>query len=135
MESEQLFKKAGERLRNASYLLGQFPILRDAKLLASAARSVSEAAESEMTAVLQREKELMRMPVFPDNFEVRLDLFKGWAAKRNLNQKHSEFIREMKDAMSQPRGFSPEFVKKAISAGKGLVEAVKNSFSGETNDA
>ena len=75
------------------------------------------------------------MPVFPENFEVKLELFKNWAAKRNLNQKHSEFLREMKDAMTQTRAYSPEFVKKAISAGKAFVEDVSNSIKGETNDA
>ena len=122
-------------LRNAIYLLGQFPILREAKLLASAARSVFEAADSEMTAILLREKELKRMPVFPENCEVKLELFKIWAAKRNLSQKHSEFLREMKDAMTQTRSYSPEFVKKAISAGKAFAEDASSSFKGETNDA
>jgi len=135
MEAEQSFKKAGERLRNAIYLLGQFPILREAKLLASAAKSVFEAADAEMTAVLLREKELKRMPLFPENFEVKLDIFKNWAAKRNLSQKHSEFLREMKEAMSQTRNYSPEFVKKAISAGKAFAEDVSSSLKGETNDA
>jgi len=133
MESEALFKKAGERLRNASYLLGEYPILRDAKLLASATRAVFEAAEAAMTGILQRERELKRIPVFPDNFEVKLELFKDWAAKRNLSEKHSGFLREMKDAMSQPRGFSPEFVKKAISAGRELVEEMRKSTEGETD--
>jgi hypothetical protein len=88
-----------------------------------------------MTAVLTREKELRRLPVFPDNFEVKLDLFKNWAAKRNLSQKHSDLLREMKDAMTQPRVFSPEFVKKAVSAGKTLVEDTVKSMTGELNDA
>jgi len=111
---QELREIAKKRISIADHMLTvTFPFVKDPKLLVTVVENVFLAMTNSMGSVLYYERLFKRVPLFPDNFESKLNLFKDRCIKKyGVNPEHVVLLREIKDIMIQ-RGKSPvEFSRK-----------------------
>ncbi|MEM4282292.1 MAG: hypothetical protein QXU88_00165 [Candidatus Woesearchaeota archaeon] len=128
MKAAALLQKSREKLRYADYLISQALRLKDSTILHSGIKAITESAEATLTALLTNERELKRGPAFGESFEMKIELFKEWAARQNLSQKYSLFLAELKDSVKRA-SIGNEWAKKSLAMAKELLEKVESFIS------
>ncbi len=115
MEKFQVLREnAKKTVRMADHILTvTYPLLKDPKILVSAAKNIFSAAEQAMTSVLEHERLFKRIPSYQDNFESKFRVFKEKIVPRhNISPGHVKTIRELKDILSAHKESPVEFTRK-----------------------
>ena len=115
MEKFQVLREnAKKTVRMADHILTvTYPLLKDPKILVSAAKNIFSAAEQAMTSVLEHERLFKRIPSYQDNFESKFRVFKEKIVPRhNISPGNVKTIRELKDILSAHKESPVEFTRK-----------------------
>jgi len=93
---QELRNLANKKLQLADHILTMtYPLVKDSHLLLSSIENLFLAFSYGMGSVLYYDRVFKRVPLFPDNFTSKFELFKDKCVKRyNLNE---EYLKIMKD--------------------------------------
>lgn len=115
MESFQTLRiRALEKLNMADYLVSTtYSLVKEPKLLISVIEKLYAAFELTITALLEYEKNFKFIPVYSDNFDDRIDIFKRKiATKYEISNEIVDFIIRLKKTLDEHKKASVEFTKK-----------------------
>ena len=77
-------RKAARQYEAAEHLLNYtYPLVKDPKLLMGILHNLTQAYEHAIDAVLAYERELLLVPTYPNNSQVKLELFREKTVRRN----------------------------------------------------
>lgn len=111
---QELRETAKKRISIADHMLTiTYPFVKDQRLLVTVVENIFLAMTNSMSSVLYYERLFKRIPLFPDNFETKLSLFKDKCIKKhNINPEHTVLLRDIKDIVIQHRKSPVEFSRK-----------------------
>jgi len=108
-----LLKEANLSLNRADHMLYMtYPLVKDNKLIVSILEHLNSSVNYAMDAVLYYERMYKRIELFPDNFEVKFDIFKGKCSQKyNIEREILVLIEDLKKISNERKKSKMEFVK------------------------
>lgn len=89
-----------------------YPLIKDAKLIITMAENISRGMIKAMDAVLMYERLYKRISLYPEDFKVKMDIFKDNIARRySINKEHVVLIQDLKKFLEEREKSGVEFVK------------------------
>jgi len=108
-----LLKEANLSLNRADHMIYMtYPLVTDNKLMISILEHLNSSVNSAMDAVLYYERMYKRVEIFPDNFEVKFDIFKEKCASQyNIDRGIIVLIEDLRKISNERKKSKMEFVK------------------------
>ena len=109
-----LMESAEKKLNFADHILSMtYPLVKDPKLLLSAAENLFLAFNYSLTSLLYYERHFKRIPPFQDNFSLKLQLFKDECAERyGIGDEQLKAMEELKEILIAHKKSPIEFPRK-----------------------
>lgn len=89
-----------------------YPVVNDTKLISLIAEHLFTALTKGMDALLYIERQYKRIPIYPDSFEVKLDLFQKIISRYGINKDFIILIKELKEILDCKLKSPVEFIRK-----------------------
>lgn len=108
---QELRDEAEKKLHLADHMLTMtYPMIKDPKLLLSAIESLFLAFSYGMSSVLYYERLFKRIPLFPDDFRSKFEVFKDRCSERyNLDKEYLKIMQELKEIIVAHKKSPMEF--------------------------
>ena len=106
--------KDANRLMNAADHLAYvtYPLIKDNKLIITIAENLNSALLNLMEALLMYERAYKRIPPYPENFDMRLQIFKEKIANRyNIDRSYIVLIEDLKKLVDERKKSTMEFIR------------------------
>lgn len=112
-EIKLMLDKANELIKRADHMLYiTYPLIKDNKLIIAIAENIKNGMIYAMDAVLMYEKAYKRISLYPEDFKVKMDIFKDSIARRyDINKNHIVLIQDLKRFLEERKKSDAEFVK------------------------
>jgi hypothetical protein len=96
---QELRDSANKKLKIADYILTMtYPMVKDPKLLLAATENLFLAYSYSMSSLLYYEQIFKRIPIFPDNFSSKLEVFRNKCLERyKIDADYIKIIKELKE--------------------------------------
>lgn len=109
-----LVEKANKSLNTADHLTYiTYPLLKDVKLIVTITENLYKSYVYAMDAFLTYERLYKRIPIFPEDFNSRFDIFKTKIVKRyNIDREHVLLMSDLKKIIDHRRKSPIEFIRK-----------------------
>ncbi len=106
--------EANKLFRQADHLVYvTYPLLQETKLIITISENLSKSLILAMDALLCYERLYKRIPLFPENFESRFDIFKRKVASRySIDRDHLVLINDLRKLVDARKGSNMEFIRK-----------------------
>lgn len=110
----ELREQAKQSIKVADHMITMsYPMFKDPKILVSAVKSLSKAANSAISSILEYEKLFKRVPVYHDSLDVKINLFKQKIVPRyGLNKSHERLLKTLVDLSDAHKESAVEFPRK-----------------------
>lgn len=110
-EFQKAKEKAKKTIRIADHMLIMtFPLIKDPKLLMAVVQNISSALTEAMSSLLYYERLFKRIPVFPDNYESKMIIFRDKLVdKYNINKEYIKLMAEIREILSEHKRSPVEF--------------------------
>lgn len=115
MEKFQVLRDdARKAIRIADHMLTTtYPLLRDPKLLVSAAKNIYLAVELALSSLLEYERLFKRIPAFQDNFESKYRVYTDKIVRRyNIRPENPKLLLELREIVQAHKNSPVEFSRK-----------------------
>lgn len=90
-----------------------YNLVKDQKLILSITENLSKSLILAMDSILTYDRLYKRISLYPDNFDVKFDIFKGVCARRyNFEREHMVIIEDLKKLVDARKQSMVEFVRK-----------------------
>lgn len=89
-----------------------YNVVNDTKLISLIAEHLFTALTKGMDALLYIERQYKRIPIYPDSFEVKLDLFQKIISRYGINKDFIILIKELKEILDCKLKSPVEFIRK-----------------------
>lgn len=108
---QELRDTAKKKLQLADHILTMtYPMVKDPHLLLSSIENLFLAFSYGMGSVLHYDRLFKRVPLFPDNFTSKFELFKDKCVKRyNINEEYLKIIKDLKNIIIAHKKSPMEF--------------------------
>ena len=108
---QELRDAANKKLQLADHILTMtYPIVKDPHLLLSSIENLFLAFSYGMGSVLYYDRIFKRVPLFPDNFTSKLELFRDKCVKRyNVSEEHLKIMKDLKNIIIAHKKSPMEF--------------------------
>ena len=106
--------KDANRLMNSADHLAYvtYPLIKDNKLIITIAENLNSALLNLMEALLMYERAYKRIPPYPENFDMRLQIFKEKIANRyNIDRSYIVLIEDLKKLVYERKKSTMEFIR------------------------
>jgi len=106
--------EANKALASADHLAYvTYPVVNDTKLLFVILKQLNHALTKSMYALLHYDALFKRIPLFPDDYAVQLDLFKRSTAKRyHITKDEITLLEDIKELVNKHKTSTVEFARK-----------------------
>ena len=110
---QELRDLSKKKIQLADHILTMtYPIVKDSRLLLAVLENLFLSLTYSMSSVLYYERLFKRIPSFPDNFAVKLSLFKDKCAPQyNIKEEHIRLIQEVREIIVAHKKSPVEFQK------------------------
>ena len=89
-----------------------YPLIKDNKLIITMAENISNGMSHAMDAILMYERLYKRISIYPEDFNVKMGIFRDSIAKRyNIEKEHINLIRDLKMFLEERKNSGAEFMK------------------------
>jgi len=111
---QELRDLANKKLQLADHIITMtFPTVKDPHLLLSSIENLFLALSYGMTSILYYEQLFKRVPLFPDNFTSKFELFKDKCAKKyGIDAEQINMMKDLKDVIVAHKKSPMEFSRK-----------------------
>jgi|TARA_Y100000310_G_C20545742_1_gene745474 hypothetical protein len=107
LDSANLFIKRADHMFYVTY-----PLVKDSKLIITMAENINRGLLCAVDAILMYEKLYKRISIYPEDYMVKMDMFKDSIARRyNIDREHIVLIQDMKKFLDERKKSGVEFVK------------------------
>lgn len=89
-----------------------YPAVNDTKLISLVAEHLLTALTKGMDALLYIERQYKRIPLYPDSFEVKLDLFEKIISRYGINKEFIALMQDLKEIIDCKQNSPVEFTRK-----------------------
>lgn len=112
-EIKAMLDRANVLIKRADHMFYvTYPLVKDNKLIITMADNISNGMLCAMDAVLMYEKLYKRISIYPEDYRVKMDMFKDSVARRyNINREHVVLIQDLKKFLEERKKSGVEFVK------------------------
>tara|TARA_Y100000034_G_scaffold122372_1_gene167747 strand:+ start:964 stop:1446 length:483 start_codon:yes stop_codon:yes gene_type:complete len=112
-EVKAMLDKANLLVKRADHMFYvTYPLMKDNKLIITMAENVNNGMLCAMDALLMYERLYKRISLYPEDFKVKMDMFKGSIARRyNIHRDHIVLIQDLKKFLEERKKSGVEFVK------------------------
>lgn len=110
---QELRGAAKTNIEKADHMLSvTYPLLKDTKLLLPIIENVFLSLTKTMDSLLYYDLLFKRIPQFPENFEVKLNIFRARSTRRyNINESYARLIQETKSLVQEHKKSPIEFTR------------------------
>ena len=106
------FNRANEFIRRADHMLYMtYPLVRDNKLIILIAENICNGMNYTIDALLMYERTYKRISPYPDEFGVKLDIFRKIAIKYGISKEHINSLIDLKIFLDERKNSKMEFIK------------------------
>jgi len=110
--SRFIFNRASEFIRRADHMFYMtYPLVRDNKLIITMAENICNGMNYAIDALLMHEREYKRISPYPDEFGIKLDIFRKIAARYDINKESVNMIIDLKMFLEERKNSKMEFIK------------------------
>lgn len=104
---------ANELIKRADHMFYvTYPLIKDNKLIITMAENINNGMICAMDAILMYEKLYKRISIYPEDFRVKMDIFKDSVARRyNIDREQIVLIQDLKKFLEEKKSSGTEFVK------------------------
>ena len=108
-----MLDKANQFIKRADHMFYiTYPLVRDNKLIIAMAENISNGLICAMDSVLMYEKLYKRISIYPEDFNVKIDIFRGSIARRyNIEREHITLIQDLRRFLEERKKSGVEFVR------------------------
>ena len=112
-EIKFMLDKANELIKRADHMFYvTYPLVKDNKLIITMAENISRGMICAMDAILMYEKLYKRISLYPEDFKVKMDMFRDSIARRyDIKREHIVLIHDLKKFLDERKSSGTEFVK------------------------
>ncbi|HLC57297.1 MAG TPA: hypothetical protein VJH95_01870 [Candidatus Nanoarchaeia archaeon] len=109
-----LLAKSNQHFTTADHIAYvTYPLVKDQKLIVAVLENLYLSALTAVEALLYYERLYKRIGMFPENFHVRLDLFKTKIAPQyNIERSHLVLLEELRQLVNERKASKMEFFRK-----------------------
>jgi len=115
MEQFQIARDdAIKKLKLADHMLTiTYQLVQDPKLLLAVLENIFHSLNNAMNSILYYDRLFKRIPILPDSFEAKLNIFKTMCAPRyNIKREYIDLIRDIRDIIINHKSSPIEFARK-----------------------
>ena len=110
---QELREQAKKKLQLADHILTMtYPLVKDSRLLIAAMENLFLAYSYGMSSVLYYERIFKRVPPFPDNFNIKFELFAKCASKYDINEEYLKILKDIREIIVAHKKSPVEFRRK-----------------------
>src|SRR3989344_2078097 len=108
-----MLDKANQFIKRADHMFYiTYPLVRDNKLIIAMAENISNGLICAMDSVSMYEKLYKRISIYPEDFNVKIDIFRGSIARRyNIEREHIILIQDLRRFLEERKKSGVEFVR------------------------
>lgn len=112
-EVKVMLDKANILVKRADHMFYvTYPLVKDNKLIITMAENINNGMICAMDALLMYERLYKRISLYPEDFKVKIDMFKDSIARRyNIDRDHIVLIQDLKRFLEERKKSGVEFVK------------------------
>ncbi len=112
-EIKAMLDKANILIKRADHMFYvTYPLIKDTKLIITMAENINGGMMYAMDAILMYEKLYKRISLYPEDFKVKIDIFRDSIARRyGINREHIVLIQDLKKFLEERKKSGVEFVK------------------------
>jgi|SRR3989338_1047224 len=109
-----MLEKANQHFKIADHIAYvTYPLVKDQKLAVSILENLNQSALSAIDALMHYERLYKRIGLFPDNFEIKMQLFKTKIAPQyNIDRSHIVLLEELRQLALERKESKIEFLRK-----------------------
>jgi len=112
-EIKATLDKANILIKRADHMFYvTYPLIKDHKLIITMAENISNGLIHAMDAILMYERLYKRISLYPEDFKVKMDMFKDSIARRySIDREHIVLIQDLKRFLEERKKSGVEFVR------------------------